>query len=137
MKAVALLALTAVSIFIALSVSASEPQDDVAVKACEKFILSSINTPATYIRASLTVSDNRFPKPGVIVEFDSQNELGALIRSKALCLFAINDSGDTFRMTEVILTGPSSDSRRFNMQNSSLAIKRSQTKMTSSKAPAP
>lgn len=135
MKAVALLALTAGLILIELSASAGDLKDDAAASACEQFVLSSISTPATYARANLRVSDSRYPKPGVILEFDAQNESGALVRSKALCVFAIEDSTGYFRMAEVAFSGPVPGNRRVELSGRAFTVRRDQTKMTYSAQP--
>ncbi|MGV6875952.1 hypothetical protein ACUSIJ_25110 [Pseudochelatococcus sp. B33] len=135
MKAIALFALMAGSIFIALSAAADDNPDDGAVSLCEQFVLSSISTPATYARVDLRISDSRYPKPGVILEFDAQNEFGALVRSKALCVFAADDSVGGFRMTEIAFSGSVPGSRRLDLSGSSLTVNRDQTKMTHAPQP--
>jgi hypothetical protein len=61
--------------------------DDPAITVCESYINRVvINTPATYKRHRAKIFSH-----DVLIEYDAQNEYGALIRSKFMCYFSLHD----------------------------------------------
>lgn len=76
-----------------LSACNSEPA---LVSMCDEAVKDKIKTPTTYSRIGFTTTDY-LGFSYVRVEFDAQNESGALIRSKAFCKY------DKENLVQVIL----------------------------------
>jgi hypothetical protein len=71
----------------------SEPD---LVSMCDEAVKAKIKTPSTYSRIGFTTTDY-LGFSYVRVEFDAQNEFGAVIRSKAICKY------DKENLVQVIL----------------------------------
>lgn len=82
---------------------------DPALRGCDIAVRNAIKSPATYRRADATLIPD---KQAAVIDFDSQNGFGAMLRSTAECNFALQkdnpnwpDSWGYFSITAVTIDG--------------------------------
>jgi hypothetical protein len=81
---------------------------DQASEVCERILFERLATPATYRRVSAWVADTT-----AHVEYDAQNQFGALVRNVFSCLYGFD--GVSFRYINYDLAPKSVIDRRFSI----------------------